>query len=208
MRAFILRRVGLMRYSQGGVDLIGASHSGETLRIQRFLSRNGYPHRMLDTDEDPDAGGMVTCLKITPEQLPVVVLPDKDFLRNPSTPELADALGLTESFDPERVYDVTVVGAGPAGLAAAVYGASEGLDTLVIEPLAPGGQAARAPRSRIISASPPASPARRWLAARRSRRRSSAPAWRSPAAPRPSSATAALLRRAGRRTAHSQPARS
>jgi thioredoxin reductase (NADPH) len=84
---------------------------------------------------------MVTCLKITPEQLPVVVLPDKDFLRNPSTPELADALGLTESFDPERVYDVTVVGAGPAGLAAAVYGASEGLDTLVIEPLAPGGQA-------------------------------------------------------------------
>jgi thioredoxin reductase (NADPH) len=141
MRAFILRRVGLMRYAQGGVVLIGASHSGETLRIQRFLSRNGYPHRMLDTDEDPDAGGMVSCLKIKPEQLPVVVLPDKDFLRNPTTLELADALGLTESFDADRVYDMTVVGAGPAGLAAAVYGASEGLDTLVIEPLAPGGQA-------------------------------------------------------------------
>jgi thioredoxin reductase (NADPH) len=142
MRAFILRRVGLMRYSQGGVVLIGSSHSGDTLRIQRFLSRNGYPHRMLDTDQDPDAGGMITCLKLTPEQLPVVVLPDKENLRNPSTPELADRLGLTESFDPDKVYDVTVVGAGPAGLAAAVYGASEGLETVVIESLAPGGQAA------------------------------------------------------------------
>jgi thioredoxin reductase (NADPH) len=141
MRAFILRRVGLMRYSQGGVVLIGSSHSGDTLRIQRFLSRNGYPHRMLDTDGDPDAGGMINCLSIAPNELPVVVLPSKSFLRNPTTPELADALGLTETFDPDRVYDLTVVGAGPAGLAAAVYGASEGLDTLVIEPLAPGGQA-------------------------------------------------------------------
>jgi thioredoxin reductase (NADPH) len=142
MRAFILRRVGLMRYSQGGVVLIGSSHSADTLRIQRFLSRNGYPHRMLDTDQDPDAGGMITHLKLTPGQLPVVVLPDKANLHNPSTPQLADALGLTESFDVNRVYDLTVVGAGPAGLAAAVYGASEGLDTLVIESLAPGGQAA------------------------------------------------------------------
>ncbi len=141
MRAFILRRVGLMRYGQGGVVLIGSSHSGDTLRIQRFLSRNGYPHRMLDTDVDPDAGGMITCLSVAPDQLPVVVLPSKSFLRNPTTPALADALGLTESFDADRVYDLTVVGAGPAGLAAAVYGASEGLDTLVIEPLAPGGQA-------------------------------------------------------------------
>ncbi|HEX8444661.1 MAG TPA: FAD-dependent oxidoreductase [Allosphingosinicella sp.] len=141
MRAFILRRVGLMRYAQGGVVLIGSSHSGDTLRIQRFLSRNGYPHRMLDTDQDPDAGGMITCLKVQPEELPVVVLPDKAFLRNPTTPALADAIGLTESFDPDHVYDLTVVGAGPAGLAAAVYGASEGLDTIVIEPLAPGGQA-------------------------------------------------------------------
>jgi thioredoxin reductase (NADPH) len=141
MRAFILRRVGLMKYAQGGVVLIGSSHSGDTLRIQRFLSRNGYPHRMLDTDQDPDAGGMISCLNVQPEELPVVVLPDKAFLRNPSTPALADAIGLTENFDPDRVYDLTVVGAGPAGLAAAVYGASEGLDTLVIEPLAPGGQA-------------------------------------------------------------------
>lgn len=141
MRAFILRRVGLMRHAQGGVVLIGSSHSGDTLRIQRFLSRNGYPHRMLDTDADPDAEGFLGCLQIGHGELPVVVLPGHSFLRNPSTPELADALGLTENFDLDRVYDMTVVGAGPAGLAAAVYGASEGLDTLVIEPLAPGGQA-------------------------------------------------------------------
>lgn len=141
MRAFILRRVGLMRHAQAGVVLIGSSHSGDTLRIQRFLSRNGYPHRMLDTDLDPDAGGFLECSKIGAEELPVLVLPGHSFLKNPATPALADALGLTESFDPERTYDLTVVGAGPAGLAAAVYGASEGLDTLVIEPLAPGGQA-------------------------------------------------------------------
>jgi thioredoxin reductase (NADPH) len=141
MRAFILRRVGLMRHSQGGVVLIGSSHSGDTLRIQRFLSRNGYPHRMLDTDVDPDAEGFLGCLQISEDELPVVVLPSHSFLRNPATPALADALGLTESFDADRVYDLTVVGAGPAGLASAVYGASEGLDTLVIEPLAPGGQA-------------------------------------------------------------------
>ena len=146
MRAFILRRVGLMRYAQGGVVLIGSSHSGDTLRIQRFMSRNGYPHEMLDTDQDPDAGGMVTCLKLTPEELPVVVLPGKSLLRNPSNAELADAVGLTELRDPNRIYDLAVVGAGPAGLAAAVYGASEGLDTIVIEAMAPGGQAGTSSR--------------------------------------------------------------
>jgi thioredoxin reductase (NADPH) len=118
MRAFILRRVGLMRHAQGGVVLIGSSHGGDTLRIQRFLSRNGYPHRMLDTEADPDAEGFLGCLQIAHGELPVVVLPGHSFLRNPSTPELADALGLTETFDPDRVYDLTVVGAGPAGLAA------------------------------------------------------------------------------------------
>ncbi|HEY0626117.1 MAG TPA: FAD-dependent oxidoreductase [Allosphingosinicella sp.] len=146
MRAFILRRVGLMRYAQGGVVLIGSGRSGDTLRIQRFLSRNGYPHRMLDTDADPDAEGFVSCLDLSEDQLPVVVLPEKALLRNPPTPELADALGLTESFDPDRIYDLTVVGAGPAGLAAAVYGASEGLDTIVVEAMAPGGQAGTSSR--------------------------------------------------------------
>jgi thioredoxin reductase (NADPH) len=130
-----------MRHAQAGVVLIGPSHSGDTLRIQRFLSRNGYPHRMLDTDADSDAEGLLACPQLVGAALPIVLMPGHAFLSNPPTPTLADALGLTESFDAARVYDLVVVGAGPAGLAAAVYGASEGLDTLVIEPLAPGGQA-------------------------------------------------------------------
>ena len=141
MRAFILRRVGLIRHGQGGVVLIGPGHGGDTLRLQRFLTRNGYPHRLLDTEADPDAGGFLACFEITPDQLPVVISTDERVLRNPSNAALADDLGLTETFDPAHVYDVAVVGAGPAGLAAAVYAASEGLGTIVVEGLAPGGQA-------------------------------------------------------------------
>jgi thioredoxin reductase (NADPH) len=141
MRAFILRRVGLIRHTRGGVVLIGPGHRGDTLRLRRFLTRNGYPHRLLDTEVDPDTGGFLECFELTPDQLPVVISPDHRVLRNPSTAALADDLGLTETIDPDRIYDVAVVGAGPAGLAAAVYAASEGLDTIVIEGMAPGGQA-------------------------------------------------------------------
>jgi len=141
MRAFILRRTGFIRHAQGGVVLIGPGHSGDTLRLQRFLTRNGYPHRLLDTEADPDAGGFLACFGITPGQLPVVISPDESVLRNPSVAALADGLGLTETVDTARVYDVAIVGAGPAGLAAAVYAASEGLDTIVVEGTAPGGQA-------------------------------------------------------------------
>jgi thioredoxin reductase (NADPH) len=141
MRAFILRRVGLIQHHQGGVVLIGPAHGGDTQRIERFLTRNGYPHRTLDTETEGEAAGFLESFEIAPDQLPVVIVPGDAVLRNPTTPLLADALGLTETIDPGKVYDVAVVGAGPAGLASAVYAASEGLETIVVEGLAPGGQA-------------------------------------------------------------------
>jgi thioredoxin reductase (NADPH) len=145
MRAFILRRVGLMRHEQGGVAVVGDGQDGDTLRIQRFLARNGYPHRLL-APGDAEAQALMTRCVGAEKDLPLVVLPDDRPLHNPTTPALADALGLTEAFDPDHVYDVAVIGAGPAGLAAAVYAASEGLETIVIEGLAPGGQAGTSSR--------------------------------------------------------------
>ena len=141
MRAFILRRVSLIQAGAGGVTLIGPGHGADTLRIERFLMRNGYPHRLLDTNTDPGAEGFVASCVLDPMQLPVVVSADHQLLRNPSNALLADVLGITESIEAGHVHDVAVIGAGPAGLAAAVYAASEGLDTIVLESMAPGGQA-------------------------------------------------------------------
>ena len=141
MRAFILRRMGLMMHPQGGIILIGSGRDGETLRLEHFLERNIYPVRRRDTDVDPTAGGLIASLNLTPDQLPALLIPGMRLLRKPSNAVVADALGLTDAIDPTHVYDVAVVGAGPAGLAAAVYAASEGLHTIVIEKLAPGGQA-------------------------------------------------------------------
>ncbi|BDU21867.1 FAD-dependent oxidoreductase [Dyella sp. GSA-30] len=141
MRAFILRRVGLIRMGSGGVVVVGPVHGADTLRLQRFLIRNGYPHRLLDTESESGATEWMRSFELTPDVLPVVITPDHKLLRNPSTAELADNLGLTETIEPDHVHDVAVVGAGPSGLAAAVYAASEGLNTIVIEGMAPGGQA-------------------------------------------------------------------
>jgi thioredoxin reductase (NADPH) len=124
MRAFILRRVGLIRHVHGGVVVVGPAHSADTLRLQQFLSRNAYPHRLLDTEADADAGGFLDCFSLTAADLPVVIAPGHRVLRNPSLAQMADDLGLTETFDHAKVFDLAVVGAGPAGLAAAVYGAS------------------------------------------------------------------------------------
>jgi thioredoxin reductase (NADPH) len=140
MRAFILRRMGLIAHGQGGVTLAGPGHGADTLRLQRFLVRNNYPHRVLDTDQDAGAEGLLAGFAVAQAELPVVMCNER-ILRNPTTAALADALGLTEAIDPDHVHDVAIVGAGPAGLAAAVYAASEGLDTIVIESTAPGGQA-------------------------------------------------------------------
>ena len=140
MRAFILRRTGLIRHPEGGVVLVGPAHAADSLRLQRFLTSNGYPHQVFDTESDPDAGGFLSAYRLEQQHLPVVIA-DGRVLRNPANPDLADALGLTERLGPDEVFDVLVAGAGPAGLAAAVYAASEGLHTVVIEQMAPGGQA-------------------------------------------------------------------
>lgn len=138
-RALILRRVGLIQHAQGGVTLVGDRYASATLDLARFLTRNGYP---LEVIHPADHDG-----ELPPKcQHPAVILPDGTILSAPSRARLADELGLSESVEPGHVHDVAVVGAGPSGLAAAVYAASEGLDTVVIEALAPGGQAGTSSR--------------------------------------------------------------
>lgn len=148
LRAFILRRVGLITHAQGGVVLIGPAHGADTVRLTQFLMRNGYPHRVIDTEGEA-AAELATLLpgfNLSQADLPILLLGGGEMLRNPANAALADALGLTTQFDPAEVFDLVVVGAGPAGLAAAVYGASEGLSTVVVEALAPGGQAGTSSR--------------------------------------------------------------
>lgn len=142
MLSFVLRRLGLIRHAAATTVIVGNLHHADTLRLQGFLTRNGHPLRVLDTASDPEAASMLARFDLGPEALPVVILEGSKVLQNPSNRELADALGISEHINPRRIYDVAVVGAGPAGLAAAVYAASEGLDTIVIEANMPGGQAA------------------------------------------------------------------
>jgi thioredoxin reductase (NADPH) len=146
MRAFILRRMGFIQHGRGGAILLGASRTASLLGLQRFLGRNGYPHEVLYIDRDQQAQAFVTAFGLQADHFPVVILPGDRVLYNPDTAALADALGLTEEIEPGTVFDVAVVGAGPAGLAAAVYAASEGLRTIVIEGMAPGGQAGTSSR--------------------------------------------------------------
>ena len=141
MRAFILRRLALINAGFGNVILMGSRHSADTLRLREFLSRNGHPHCYVDLDTDKMSQELLDRFEVKIEEIPVVICNYRTVLRNPSTRELASCLGFNASVDGEQVRDVIIVGAGPSGLAAAVYAASEGLDTLVIETEAPGGQA-------------------------------------------------------------------
>jgi thioredoxin reductase (NADPH) len=141
MRAFILRRVGLITAGLGDVVLLGSRHSAGTLRLQEFLTRNGHPHTTIDVDTDPGAQAMLDQFHVAVTDVPIVICRGQRVLKNPTIVELADCLGYTPTLDGERLRDVIVVGAGPGGLAAAVYGSSEGLDVLVLESSAPGGQA-------------------------------------------------------------------
>ena len=140
MRAFILRRSAFLVHDEAGVTLLGKPNDRDLVRIQRFLRRNGYPSNVMAAD-DPDTARFAGQHGLDLSRAPVVRTPDGHTLYNPSTAELADQLGLTEEFDENHVHDLAVVGAGPAGLSACVYAASENLDTVVIESEAPGGQA-------------------------------------------------------------------
>ena len=141
MRAFILRRVELIAHGFGDVVLVGSSHSAGTLRIKEFLTRNGHPYASIDLDRDAGVQELLDRFQVTVDDVPVVICRGEVVLRNPTNGQIADCLGFNEAIDQTQVRDLVIVGAGPAGLSAAVYGASEGLDVLVLETNAPGGQA-------------------------------------------------------------------
>ncbi len=141
MRAYILRRVALMTAGSSDVILLGSTHSAGTLRLQQFFTRNSYPFVNLDIDTDASVRDLLERFRVKVEDLPVVVCRGSVVLKNPSNEEVAANLGMNQRIDDDRIRDVIVVGAGPAGLAAGVYAASEGLDVLVIETGTPGGQA-------------------------------------------------------------------
>jgi thioredoxin reductase (NADPH) len=146
MRALILRRVGLLETGAGGPVIVGSADQGDVLRLEGFLARNGHPHQRLDPKTDPCAQTLIERFHIDPRELPIVVCPGGQVLRNPSDAELARRIGLVRPIDPDRIYDVVIVGAGPAGLAASVYAASEGLSVLVLDGRAFGGQAGASAR--------------------------------------------------------------
>ena len=142
MRAFILRRLELIRQGWGAVVVLGSQHSARTLEIREFLTRNGQPYSYVDLDRDQTSQELLDRFELKPTDVPVVICPGRHVLRSPSVRDLAAGLGLSAAGGGKQIRDVIIVGAGPAGLAAAVYAASEGLDVLVIETISPGGQAA------------------------------------------------------------------
>jgi thioredoxin reductase (NADPH) len=146
MRALILRRIAILEAGTGGPIILGRAENGDVLRLQGFLRRNGHPHQLLNPENDSAAKALIERFHIDPGQLPMVLCPGGELLRNPGEDELARCLGLVQPIDPNRVYDVAVAGAGPAGLATAVYAASEGLSVVVLDCRAFGGQAGASAR--------------------------------------------------------------
>jgi len=146
MRAFILRRLELIAREFGDVLVLGSTHCAGTLRVKEFLMRNGHPFHSVDLDRDAEAQALLDQFHVSAADVPVVICGANAVLRNPSNAQIADCLGFNEAIDQTRVSDLVIVGAGPAGLAAAVYGASEGLDVLVLESNSPGGQAGSSSR--------------------------------------------------------------
>jgi thioredoxin reductase (NADPH) len=146
LRAFVLRRLMLINRQLGNVAVIGSRHSADTLRIREFLGRYGHPYTYVDLDLDDTSRNLLDRFSIAISEIPIVIGNGTMVLRNPSTSQLADSLGLNDNIDTSRLHDLIVVGAGPAGLAASVYAASEGLDILLIESHAPGGQAGASSR--------------------------------------------------------------
>src|SRR5271169_5389859 len=146
MRALILRRVGLLEVGAGGPIIVGRAENADVLRLQGFLRRNGHPHQLLNSDTDAEAKALIERFHVDPGQLPIVLCPSGQLLRNPGEDELARCVGLVRPIDPNRLYDVVVIGAGPAGLATAVYAASEGLSVLVLDCRSFGGQAGASSR--------------------------------------------------------------
>jgi len=146
LRAFILRRIELIKHGLGNVILMGSNHSARTLELREFLGRNGYPYTYIDLDTDRTSQELLDRFHVKLAEVPVVICNSRTVLRSPSIQELANCLGFNGSIDQTQIRDVIIVGAGPAGLAAAVYAASEGLNTLMIETNAPGGQAGSSSR--------------------------------------------------------------
>ena len=141
MRALILRRVGLLETGAGGPVIVGRPQNADVLRLEGFLRRNGHPYQRLDAETDAEAKALIERFHVDTGQLPIVLCPRGELLRNPTESELARCIGLLGPIDPNRLYDVVIVGAGPAGLAGAVYAGSEGLSVLVLDCRAFGGQA-------------------------------------------------------------------
>ena len=146
MRALILRRMGLLETGAGGPIIVGPQSNGDVLRLAVFCRRNGHPHTILDPQSDPEAKCLLDRFHIAPAELPIVLCPNGQLLRNPDENELARCLGMVGQLDPDKLYDVAIVGSGPAGLGAAVYAASEGLSVIIFDCRAFGGQAGASAR--------------------------------------------------------------